>query len=334
MSATAPYIYHYTDKNGLTGIIGSQQLWATRFDGLNDKSEVEHFHQLLVSAVLKKAIPAALKVLPASFSARRRFERNGGFRQVLSRDITNLLTSSHEAAFAGNEFDQAVFPPFITSFCTHDRSQPYEQKNGLLSQWRGYGKNGRYALVLDTNALEKNLELEKSSFEYSFMQLDRVVYNNSALDFEGRFNDVITHFVQTFVQFAASGDLASVDNIAEDDNLIRYISGATLLKHQGFREEQEIRVVAFPMQAAHEEKARQISMEDGTALKPVKPQFARVSGERPVEYIKLFGDACGQLPIRRIIVGPSSDQEANFQYAKKLVGPRVPVVKSETPFID
>lgn len=35
-------IYHYTDLNGLKGIIESNSLWATNFRFLNDAAELDH----------------------------------------------------------------------------------------------------------------------------------------------------------------------------------------------------------------------------------------------------------------------------------------------------
>ncbi len=35
------------------------------------------------------------------------------------------------------------------------------QNDGLLSQWRGYGKDGGYALVFDSQKLEEALKDEK-----------------------------------------------------------------------------------------------------------------------------------------------------------------------------
>ncbi|EJG2383281.1 hypothetical protein HMPREF1144_0490 [Klebsiella sp. OBRC7] len=41
-------IYHYTDLNGLKGIIESGSLWATHFSFLNDSNELTHGMNCLV----------------------------------------------------------------------------------------------------------------------------------------------------------------------------------------------------------------------------------------------------------------------------------------------
>ena len=51
-------------------------------------------------------------------------------------------------------------PLFIASFCRH--LEPHQQKNGLLSQWRGYaGEGGGYCVVFDEEALDGLVEAER-----------------------------------------------------------------------------------------------------------------------------------------------------------------------------
>ncbi|EFD2622350.1 hypothetical protein CK189_005805, partial [Escherichia coli] len=44
-------IYHYTDLNGLKGIIESGSLWATHFSFLNDSNELSHGMNCLENAL-------------------------------------------------------------------------------------------------------------------------------------------------------------------------------------------------------------------------------------------------------------------------------------------
>lgn len=44
-------IYHYTDLNGLKGIIESGSLWATHFSFLNDSNELIHGMNCLENAL-------------------------------------------------------------------------------------------------------------------------------------------------------------------------------------------------------------------------------------------------------------------------------------------
>jgi hypothetical protein len=96
--------YHYTDTNGLLGIITTNRIWATDIRFLNDPSEGQYLPQTLLKTM---------------------------------RDWLNPLNSDHLAVVERIELElQRKEDPSNTlsvSFC----------KNGdLLSQWRGYGSFG------------------------------------------------------------------------------------------------------------------------------------------------------------------------------------------------
>lgn len=55
-------IYHYTDINGLLGLIASGRIWATHASRLNDSSEYHHGTRVVADCV-GKAIPASLTFL-------------------------------------------------------------------------------------------------------------------------------------------------------------------------------------------------------------------------------------------------------------------------------
>lgn len=44
-------VYHYTDQNGLFGILTSGELWATRIHCLNDRQEFHHGLEILLAAI-------------------------------------------------------------------------------------------------------------------------------------------------------------------------------------------------------------------------------------------------------------------------------------------
>ena len=51
------------------------------------------------------------------------------------------------------------------------------------------------------------------------------------------------------------------------------------------------------------------------------------------KHVALFESLNATLPIKRIIVGPGANQNADFEFARSLISERVPIVMSETPFI-
>ena len=43
-----PFVYHYTSRAGLEGILTTQTLFATHYRYLNDRSEIEHMRTALI----------------------------------------------------------------------------------------------------------------------------------------------------------------------------------------------------------------------------------------------------------------------------------------------
>jgi hypothetical protein len=100
-------LWHYTNADGLKGIIEKKQLWATKIQYLDDKSELQHAFDVV--------------------------------REVLLTGIYN--ESNSKGAFSRDIFDfmdrVAGVNVFVFSFC---------HAKDLLSQWRGFSTGGGYAI--------------------------------------------------------------------------------------------------------------------------------------------------------------------------------------------
>jgi len=100
-------LWHYTNADGFKGIIEKKQLWATKIQYLDDKSELQHAFDVA--------------------------------REVLLTGIYN--ESNVKGAFARDIFDfidhVAGVNVFVFSFC---------YAKDLLSQWRGFSTGGGYAI--------------------------------------------------------------------------------------------------------------------------------------------------------------------------------------------
>lgn len=80
-----------------------------------------------------------------------------GFLNDLSEGKAALADEAYRARL--EETDKRS-PLFIASFCRHQ--EPHQQRNGLLSQWRGYaGEGGGYCVVFDEDALDGLVEAER-----------------------------------------------------------------------------------------------------------------------------------------------------------------------------
>ncbi|MYJ73714.1 MAG: hypothetical protein F4089_00885 [Gammaproteobacteria bacterium] len=103
------------------------------------------------------------------------------------------------------------------------------------------------------------------------------------------------------------------------------------LKHYGFHEEQECRIVV----EALTEPLRELLSASGTETqRSVKHVHHRRGRFGLIPYVALFDDLGKDLPINRIIVGPSRDQAAHYDAVRRLVKSRgIDMQKSETPYV-
>jgi hypothetical protein len=153
-------LHHYTTYAAVKGIYETNTLWATHFSDLNDATEVTHLQAPLLEAVVARFVQilderkAHLSGSQSDFESQlaASLAKPGGAEMVARAAATDIVQALYKFTFE----NKAAFPfaePFIASFCSHSSDQAYERENGLLSQWRGYGRDGGFCIVLDTAAL-------------------------------------------------------------------------------------------------------------------------------------------------------------------------------------
>jgi len=114
-------LHHYTDREGLRGIVGNKQLWATHIRYLNDEREVEH----------------GLDIIKQIYSQRK--------GEADSKRIE--LYYEHNEKMIKDIFK--YFDIYVVSF-SEDSDMP--------NQWKEYTKpNDGYALSLDSYTLAKQI---------------------------------------------------------------------------------------------------------------------------------------------------------------------------------
>jgi len=325
VSAVVKELYHYTSMNGLKGILAGQYLRATRFDHLNDSTEIHHFRDDLIGAVRKLLSQSTRKLARENERFRTDVARAGGIKFVAHHDAINLVRRFFQVTFEGDEHTPAFAVPFVTSFCSHHTDDKYTQRNGLLSQWRAYGTpDGRFALVFDVKKLEVLLGEEVGKYLYSFVNISDAVYNTETLDFEDRFSDLLQLLALDWAKHALGNGPGAPDDIFND-----FIKCAVRFKHRAFREEQEYRIVACPMSSELDNFFKEMGAASPRGL-PVKSVEA---DERARPYIPLFRNASRTLPIKRIIVGPHPNQAKLVAEAREIVKDSIRIYASETPYI-
>ncbi|MDV6347366.1 hypothetical protein R2083_07545 [Nitrosomonas sp. Is35] len=147
----------------------------------------------------------------------------------------------------------------------------------------------------------------------------------------------------------------NLSNIEDDENVSKFFYSlmhcACRYKHWGFKEENEVRVVALPYPLHHEEFDKDMKAEGITVSEISRKHFSRAGALVP--YIDIFDGITSRadkkgitsradkktLPIKRIIVGPTQNtQEKNrrINAVKILInqhGIKADVTASEIPFV-
>jgi hypothetical protein len=201
-----PLLAHYTSLEALEKILQNNEIWFSNPLFMNDLEEVK-FGVLNGVTVIKGSdkIRAALKSET----------RHRAFTEAVDYYISH--------------FDEKhLLDTYVFCLSEHDP----QNKDGMLSMWRGYGGNGKgAALVFDTARL--------SPVEDSPFVLARVHYGSS----EERllwFDRIASLFAKTLTENDIPDDKLYIPSHA----ILRRITlGALFMKHDGFKEEKEWRVV-------------------------------------------------------------------------------------------
>jgi hypothetical protein len=211
---------------------------------------------------------------------------------------------------------------YVVSFCTTDHE--WISKNGLLSQWRGYGLDGGYALVFDTQGLDSLLPAESEIYHESSILFAAAQYQMT--DFLSIEDEQVRQHIQSVKKWV----FAYLTTGKIDEDAIESMSLlSTMCKHRGFEEEKEIRIVV-----------REPSVEMGQdplneTGKPYREIHSYLRDGATVPCIHLFeGQKLKMLPIRRVIVGPHPDKNKRRKAVEILLHDHgiTEVVVSDTPY--
>ena len=137
-SKLPPILYHYTDLNGLMGIIKDKCLWATDIHYLNDFSEMSYAFDFI-----SERIKSFMEAIPSE--DRKKF----GLSPLLNDAIRTEYEffEDLEKVIIGIKESPEDYTSFICSFSKND---------DRLSQWRGYcSGEGWYSIAFDRKKLSK-----------------------------------------------------------------------------------------------------------------------------------------------------------------------------------
>lgn len=218
-------LFHYTTSEAFVSILNNKEMWFTDYRFLNDTQEfhfVEHRAKRLISDYSFEDRKRDFAQLPrADDHSIKYFDV---FLHYFKREFIGQIYTFYEGN-AVSRLDSSNYLPYVFSMSADDDS---------LSQWRAYGK-GEICIEFDVGAIQSLA---------STMELIRpVVYmSNCQLD------EMLTRYIERGLDdlFSHAG-YVDQDMIANAADYIRphmeRSFNPIFIKHVGFKEEQEWRVV-------------------------------------------------------------------------------------------
>jgi hypothetical protein len=323
VSDVYPRLYHYTNEQGLYGILENRCIWATHYKFLNDYLEVELFKEKMTQFLHSDA----LKFYRGLFS------KSPNTQELLSNPIWLANLAEQSSKWSVDSSYNSLPEVYIASFCAENRDD-YINQNGLLSQWRGYGEDGGFAIVFKTSDLEEMGQSEYSVFLYDCLYLADVIYSDDEEKYQAELFEELRTIAtnDTDWQLHIIGKKEEPSYNANAETYGSFIRCITRYKHRGFREEQEVRIVAtlIPFQKISQETPGY----EHLISKSEKERKFRPKNGRRTPYIELFSSLDVPLPIEKIIVGPHKDKDARAAALRVfLKDTNIEVIVSEIPYI-
>lgn len=315
-------LYHYTTWDGLLGILQTQALWATHYKFLNDYSEIVLFRDKLISLILPYVREAYKDLIRQYPHIENSINQKGGLAQVAQHDTEVVIDAQYHAT--GDEI-------YIFSFCGQHKN-PQININGLLSQWRGYGAGGGFALVFDTQKLEELLETEAKEFEYSAGHFSDLIYSDDENKLNEELSDDLAIIADGIRQFFHHTNFDKDEEPDISKGYLPFVKCISRYKHHSFSEENEVRIVALP--TVLDQEMIKLAGSKGVTLKPEKERKFRNKNGQHIPYIELFNSIDIELPIEKIIVGPHKEKETRSTALRSMLRKsKIEITCSDIPYV-
>lgn len=286
-----PPLFHYTGAHGVRGILNSDRIWASGAQHMNDWMEVVYGYDLMMKAL-------------------RGLVHHGKLPQRSGRVFREVLGAMEQP-------DSPFVDAYFAAFC---------EKGNLLSQWRAYAGTQGFALEVDPLALKGELTLTTKAPARN-LRLAKVEYQPEQQ--KKSFRELLDRLIQTVEKEHGRGERVEA-TLAE---FVRVVlsSWAATVKHPGFEEEQEWRVIFQPMitteERYHSTEEFVIRVEDYALVTHVELMPAEVLPSRGKKPLKL--------PIKSITCGPNVSMRSTARALEILLRNNgyegVRILKSEIP---
>jgi hypothetical protein len=281
-------LFHYTNAQGLIGILDTRSLFATHSDYSNDSSECRLILKYLNNQLAEEYAGYLPKLIAKNLLNPKILEERSLLEREAQKSVQAMLSAVNLTA-----------PYFITSFCMHDKDT-YEYEHGLLSQWRGYARGG-FAIEFDEFGIDALNKEEHAGWRYQGMLTSAVIYEDheafvNPKEFAGMGGAFLRNI---FADNPIADEILGVGKVEDFGRL--FLARAPFIKHYGFSEEEEYRIVAMPNRRTKADPGEKREIKD--------IHFRTGTDGNVVPYIALYEEMCKPLPIQSIIVGPHARQD-------------------------
>ncbi len=286
-----PPLFHYTGAHGMRGILNSDRIWASGAQHMNDWMEVVYGYDIMMSA---------LRSLVGSDNLPSR-------SQAVFTDVLRAMEQP----------DSPFVDAYFAAFC---------EKGNLLSQWRAYAGTQGFAVEVDPLVIKGELTLTTKAPARN-LRLAKVEYDPEQQ--KKGFRQLLEELMETIeAQHGTSDRLQGT--LAEFVRIVPS-SWAATVKHPGFEEEQEWRVIFQPMitveEKYHSTEEFVIRVEDFELVTHVELMPSKVLPHHARQEPKL--------PIKSITCGPNVSMRSTMRALEILLRNNgyegVKIHKSEIP---
>ncbi len=272
-------LYHYTTVEGLLGILQSNVIWATSYPFLNDSSEIVYGRRLCKNIINERITKSQKEE-----------------EKILYTECLELQDNNKGRIY-------------ITCFC---------ERGNLLSQWRGYAKNGLgFSLGLES----KYLLSEYRQYPYNLIKIKKVEY-----DLVNQ-KKIINNLLDEAVKYIDENNITSKKFISELAKTInkKIEECIVFFKDAAFEEEKEWRAIYY-------EKDRELIETHYRA------RFNRIVDYKEFNLAptnkEIYKD---KLPICEIISGPGIENDATNEVIRMILkdykfAEKVNLMNSSIPF--
>ena len=327
-------LVHYTDAQGLEGILSDNTLWATDGGHTNDAEELQTGLKILLKRFCKTEFwndPDFRNNIPFDRDKLEEKEKAEGPNNFWGERIEEITTVTEHLN------DQRT--KYICSFSktSKDKNDSYIQENGRLSQWRGYGD---YGIVFNKDKLEKIVSTFPKK-NLGLLELEPLLYVDPKEEVQPQtplytfLLNYLIIFINCYIAKRQDPDLSNSDP-AFAFELAKIVF---VLKNKGFEEEKEHRLlISYYNQNTYNQITREEDLESlEKKFTPIEPyEQIAIRRNRIVPYIDLFKN--DPLPIEKILIGPAPEEEQQRRKAgvdillRRLGKEHIPVHCSKIPY--